>query len=157
MALLSSPCRGFPIYEFNNPKISPLILSTNSSSYGFSAILSQIQYGREILLACVARKTTSVEQSNSSLKGELRAIINFFCHWCHVPSRTEDSQAMFEWVRQKQCARVYTPTYNTIFQTKHWGIYSAVYSTVPTLWIHYKQLRNHVFIAFYYNPVNLRQ
>ena len=77
MALLFSPCRGFPIYEFNNPKISPLILSTDFSSYGFSAILSQIQYGREILLACVARKTT-VEQSYSSFKGELRAIINFF-------------------------------------------------------------------------------
>ena len=74
-ALLSSPCRGFPIYEFNNSKVSPLILSTDFSSYGLSAILSQIQYGKEILLACAARKTTLVEQSYSSVKGELRAII----------------------------------------------------------------------------------
>ena len=51
LALLSSPCRGFLIYEFNNPRISPLILSTDFSSYGLSAILSQIQCGKEILLA----------------------------------------------------------------------------------------------------------
>ena len=75
LALLSSPCRGFPIYEFDNPRVSPLILSTDFSSFGLSAILSQIQFGKEILLACAARKTTLVEQSYSSVKGELRAII----------------------------------------------------------------------------------
>ena len=75
LALLNSPCRGFPIYDFNNPNISPLILSTNFSSFVFSAILSQIQTNKEILLACAARKTTAVEQSYSSVKGEIRAII----------------------------------------------------------------------------------
>ena len=74
-ALLQSPCRGFPIYEFSNPKISPLILSTDFSSHGFSAILSQIQYSKEVLIACSARKTTSVEQSYSSTKGEIRAVL----------------------------------------------------------------------------------
>ena len=35
-ALLSSPCRSFPIYDFvNNTKISPLILSTDYSAHGF--------------------------------------------------------------------------------------------------------------------------
>ena len=74
-ALLSSPCRGFPVYEFSNNKISPLILSTDFSCHGFSAILSQIQYGREVLIACSARKTTPTEQAYSSVKGELRGIL----------------------------------------------------------------------------------
>ena len=74
-ALLSSPCRGFPIYNFDDPKISPLILSTDFSSHGLSAILSQIQFGQEKLIACSARKTTSIEQSYSSCKGELRAVL----------------------------------------------------------------------------------
>ena len=69
-ALLNSPCRGFPIYDFNNPNISPLILSTDFSSFVFSAILSQIQINKEILLACAVRKTTAVEQSFGLIKFE---------------------------------------------------------------------------------------
>ena len=70
LALLNSPCRGFPIYDFNNPNISPLILSTDFSSFVFSAILSQIQINKEILLAYAARKTTAVEQSFGLIKFE---------------------------------------------------------------------------------------
>ena len=50
-------------------------MSTDFSSFGFSAILSQIQFNKEILFAFAARKTTAVEQSYSSVKGEIRAII----------------------------------------------------------------------------------
>ena len=42
---------------------------------GLSAILIQIQCSKEVLLACSARKITSVEQSYSSIKWELRAVL----------------------------------------------------------------------------------
>ena len=74
-SLLCFPVRGFPVYSHGNPEVSPLILSTDFSSFGLSAILSQIQYGREVLISCSARKCSKVEQSYSSIKGELRAVL----------------------------------------------------------------------------------
>ena len=74
-ALLSHACHGFPIYSQGNKDISPLILSTDYSQYGLAAILSQIQYKKEVLISCSARKCTPVEQSYSSIKGELRAVL----------------------------------------------------------------------------------
>ena len=64
-----------PLFDFTDPQISPLIISTDYSSFGLSAILSQIQFVKEVLISCTARKTTPAEQSYSSIKGELKAII----------------------------------------------------------------------------------
>ena len=74
--LLSNPVRSFPIYDFLNRKdVSPLILSTDFSCQGLSAILSQVQDSKERLISCASRKTTPAECNYSSLKGECRAVL----------------------------------------------------------------------------------
>ena len=75
-SLLSQPIRAFPILDLtNNKEVSPLILSTDYSCKGMSAILSQIQYGNERLISCASRKCTPAESNYSSVKGETRAVV----------------------------------------------------------------------------------
>ena len=74
--MLSNPVRAFPIYDITlSSDVSPFIITTDFSTLGLSAILSQIQWGKERLIACASRKTSPSEKNYSSLKGEMRSII----------------------------------------------------------------------------------
>ena len=73
---MSGPVQGFPIFDLtNNSQISPLILSTNYSCKGISAILSQVQFGKERLISCASCKCTPAESNYSSIKGEAKAVV----------------------------------------------------------------------------------
>ena len=75
-AMLSNPVRAFPIYDITlSSDVSPFIITTDFSTLGLSAILSQIQWGKERLIACASRKTSPSEKNYSSLKGEMQSII----------------------------------------------------------------------------------
>ena len=66
-----SPIRGTPRFDLEET----FQLTTDFSSAAISAILSQVQDGKERLLAAVGRKTTVAERNYPSWKGELSAII----------------------------------------------------------------------------------
>ena len=63
------------MFTYDKRQAGPFILTTDFSAKGMSAILSQVQNGKERLIACSGRKCTPPEQSYASIKGELAAII----------------------------------------------------------------------------------
>ena len=54
---------------------APFILRTDFSHIAFSAVLTQMQQGVEVLLATLGRKTNSAESGYGSFKGEFGAFI----------------------------------------------------------------------------------
>ena len=66
-----APIRGVPDY---GEKAEEFILTTDFSGKAVSAILSQVQGGRERLLVAGGRKTTKPEENYPSWKGELSAL-----------------------------------------------------------------------------------
>ena len=68
-SLLEAPCHSFSIFTYNSEEAGPFIMTTDYSTVGMSAILSQVQQGEENLLACTGRKSTNPESAYSSIKG----------------------------------------------------------------------------------------
>ena len=75
VALTSAPVLGFPY--FKGPKAGTFILDTDYSKDAIGAVLSQMQNGREVVLAYGSIKCNKHQRNYPSSKGELFAGIQF--------------------------------------------------------------------------------
>ena len=66
-----APIRAFPQWNSEHP----FLLQTDFSGLGLGAVLSQVQNGKERLIAAASRKASKYERNYSSFKGELAAVI----------------------------------------------------------------------------------
>ena len=71
-AFSQGPARGYPDYS---ETAEPFILDTDWSRLCCAAVLSQMQNGREVFLACAAKKCSEAESHYPSYKGEILACI----------------------------------------------------------------------------------
>ena len=55
-ALQSAPCRSFAMFTYDKEQAGPIIITADFSAKEMSAILSQVQNGKEQLIACAGRK-----------------------------------------------------------------------------------------------------
>ena len=65
------PIRSYPRYDLDEP----FQLTTDFSSKAIGGVLSQVQNGKERMIAAVARKCTKHEENYASVKGELSALV----------------------------------------------------------------------------------
>ncbi|KAL1260277.1 hypothetical protein QQF64_008104 [Cirrhinus molitorella] len=79
-ALTSPPVMAFPQFE------QPFTLSTDASNKAIGAVLSQIQHGRERVVAYASHVLTSAERKWSTYDKELWAIVWSFRHFRHYLS-----------------------------------------------------------------------
>ena len=73
-AFSSPPVRAYPSYE-DCKKGNKFIITTDYSATAISAILSQVQDGRERLIAAQGRKCNGAESWYDSMKGEMLALV----------------------------------------------------------------------------------
>ena len=73
--LVSAPVLGFPY--FSGPKEGRFILDTDFSAKQISGILSQIQRGKEVVIAYGSKKLNKCQSNYGSTKGELFAAHHF--------------------------------------------------------------------------------
>ena len=71
-AFNTRPVRGYPNYS---EEAEPFILDTDWSHLCCAAVLSQVQNGREVFLACAAKKCSDAESRYPSYKGEILACV----------------------------------------------------------------------------------
>ncbi|XP_062374552.1 uncharacterized protein LOC134062534 isoform X1 [Sardina pilchardus] len=73
--LTTTPVLGYPLDEGN------MILDTDASDTGVGAVLSQLQQGRERVLAYGSRKLSKTEQNYCTTRRELLAVVEFTSHF----------------------------------------------------------------------------
>ncbi|XP_036001790.1 uncharacterized protein LOC118565513 [Fundulus heteroclitus] len=73
--LTTAPVLGFPLDQGN------MILDTDASDVGIGAVLSQVQQGRERVLAYGSRKLSKTEQHYCTTWRELLAVVEFTSHF----------------------------------------------------------------------------
>ena len=71
-----------PILAYPDPTRS-FILDTDASGYGSGAMLSQIQGGRERVIAYGRRTMTKEERRYCVTRQELLTVVNFVKQYCH--------------------------------------------------------------------------
>lgn len=75
-----------------------MILDTDASDVGIGAGLSQVQHGRERVLAYGSRKLSKTEQNYCTTRRELLAVVDFTSYFCqyllgrHFTVRTDHSR-----------------------------------------------------------------
>lgn len=73
--LTTAPVLGHPLAEGN------MVLDTDTSNVGIGAVLSQIQQGRECVLAYGSRKLSKTEKNYCTTQRELLAVVDFTSHF----------------------------------------------------------------------------
>ena len=73
--LTTTPVLGYPLDEGN------MLLDTDASDTGIGAVLSQVQQGRERVLAYGSRKLSKTEQNYCTTRRELLAVVEFTSHF----------------------------------------------------------------------------
>ena len=73
--LTTTPVLGYPLDEGN------MLLDTDASDTGIGAVLSQVQHGRERVLAYGSRKLSKTEQNYCTTRRELLAVVEFTSHF----------------------------------------------------------------------------
>ena len=57
------------MFTYDTEQAGPFILTTDFSAKGMLAIRSQVQNGKELLIACAGRKCSKPEQAYASITG----------------------------------------------------------------------------------------
>lgn len=73
--LTTTPILSYPLDE------GEMMLDTDASDVGIGAVLSQVQQGRECVLAYGSRKLSKTEQNYCTTQWELLAIVEFVSHF----------------------------------------------------------------------------
>ena len=73
--LISAPILGFPYFQ--GAKAGTFILDTDYSSRQIAGVLSQVQEGKEVVIAYGSKKCNQAQSSYGSTKGELMAAMHF--------------------------------------------------------------------------------
>ena len=98
-ALVTAPILAYP--DFNSKE--PFILDTDWSTTAIGAVLSQVQEGEERVISYGARKLCKREQSYSSNKGEILAVIHFIRTWKYYlrsrPFILRSDHKALNWIR----------------------------------------------------------
>ena len=103
-ALISAPILGFPYVK--GPKAGVFILDTDYSKDRIAAVLSQMQQGKETVIAYASKKNTSYQQNYASTKGELFAGSHFMRHFAYYlqcsPFIWRTDNAALQYVRKME-------------------------------------------------------
>ncbi|XP_063050302.1 uncharacterized protein LOC134445147 [Engraulis encrasicolus] len=73
--LTTAPVLGYPLDQGN------MVLDTDASDVGIGAVLSQVQLGRERVLAYGSRRLSKTEQNYCTTRRELLAVVEFTSHF----------------------------------------------------------------------------
>ena len=79
-AFETKPIRAYPLYNTDEP----FQVTTDFSSLNIGAVLSQVQFGKERMIAALGRKTTKYESNYPSTKGELCAFVYSLKKFEHI-------------------------------------------------------------------------
>ena len=99
--LISSPILAYPQFDGE-----PFIVDTDFSSLSLGGVLSQVQDGKERVIAYGARRTNKAERNYSSNKGEILAVIHFLKTWkyylLHRPFILRTDHSALRWLNTMQ-------------------------------------------------------
>ncbi len=98
-ALTTAPVLGFPY--FSGPKTRQFILDTDFCQTQMAGILSQVQKGREVVIAYVSKKLNKSQRNYPSTKGKLYAGIM----WMDKDQYYLQHGPMFKWRRDNVAQR----------------------------------------------------